>query len=146
MARPTPERLRSGATVKTSPTSSSARRAASKPAASIPSSLVNTMRIYKALLTKCHRTPPPRGRQIVPPPGKTGGVGRSGVGFSLLLPKRPAWVGPEAVEVHEQERHQRPVAIGAHERPAQAVLEQDAVCEAGEVVVTRTCTPGAPRR
>src|SRR5215210_1154142 len=81
MARPTPERLRSGATVKTSPTSSSARRAASKPAASIPSSLVNTMRIYEVLLTESHRTPPPRGRQIVPPPERPG-VGKNTTYYS----------------------------------------------------------------
>src|SRR5215210_1865434 len=46
--RPTPERFLSGATVKTSPTFSRARLAASSPAASIPSSLVRMMRIYRS--------------------------------------------------------------------------------------------------
>src|ERR687889_610136 len=48
MDRPTPERFLSGATVSTSPTSSSALRASLRPAASIPSSFVNTIRIYQA--------------------------------------------------------------------------------------------------
>jgi hypothetical protein len=46
MDRPTPERFLSGATVSTSPTFSRALRAARRPTASIPSSFVNTIRIY----------------------------------------------------------------------------------------------------
>ena len=49
MLLPTPERFLSGATVITSPTRSSARRAARSPGASMPSSLVNTMRITSKL-------------------------------------------------------------------------------------------------